>query len=116
MSSTESPRATLATRAVAMSSLILSQPIRPSTSATASRVGKRASMARTTLRKAIVSINRMPIADQRKVAHWVAMIASVVLVIRNERPVRYDVGPKVSAAAAVAWRKIRVLSGAGCCS
>ncbi len=33
-------------------------------------------------------MSRMPIADQRNVPHWVAMIASVVRVIRNESPVR----------------------------
>ena len=40
----------------------------------------------------------------------------MVRVIRNESPVKYDEGPNVSAAAAVARRKICVLSGAGCCS
>ena len=88
MSSTESPSVTLATRAVAMSSLILSQPIRPSTRATDKSVGMMARNARIKLRNARVSIRRMPIADQRNVPHWVAMIASVVRVIRNERPVK----------------------------
>ena len=116
MSSTESPSATLATRAVAMSSWILSQPMRPSTSATDKSVGMMARNARITLRNARVSISRMPPADQRKVPHCVAMIASVVRVIRNERPVKYELGPNFSTAAAVASRKIRDLSGAGICS
>ena len=88
MSSTESPRATLATRAVAMSSLIFSQPIRPRTSTTESSVGRIASTASDRLRNARVSMIRMPIADQRNVPHWVAMMAWVVRVIKNERPVR----------------------------
>ena len=71
-----------------MSSLMPSQPISPSTSATASSVGRIASTARSGPRKAIVSISRMPATDQKKVPHWVAMIASVVRVIRNDRPVR----------------------------
>ena len=71
-----------------MSSLIPSQPIRPSTRATESSVGRIASTASDRLRNASVSISRMPIADQRNVPHWVAMMASVVRVIRNERPVR----------------------------
>ena len=44
------------------------------------------------------------------------MIASVVLVIRNERPVRYDSGPKAARASSTAARRSRSLSGAGCCS
>ena len=89
MSSTESPRATLATRAVAMSSLI-SQPAHQAEHQGDRQQRRQDGQDRpaTRLRNARVSMIRMPIADQRNVPHWVAMIASVVRVIRNDRPVR----------------------------
>ena len=43
----------------------------------------------------------MPAADQKNVAHCVAMIASVVRVIKNDSPVRYEDGPNSSTAASV---------------
>ena len=69
--------------------------------------------ASTRLRKARVSISRIPSADQKNVVHWVAMTPSVVRVIRYDRPVRNDDGPNAVRAAASASRKIRALVGGG---
>ena len=116
MSSTESPRATLATRAVAMSSWILSQPIRPSTRATdkqrrqdgqhgedhaAKRQGQHEQDA-----------DRRP--EERPPLGGDDRLGRPGHQERETGQVRG--GAELSTAAAVAWRKIRDLSGAGCCS